>query len=417
MDQSTNVDISSPEYKTDEFRMFKLKVVECPRRYSHDWTTCPFSHPNEKARRRDPRTFNYTGVACPFIRQNQACAYGDQCPYSHNVFEYWLHPSRYRTQLCNIAASCNRNVCFFAHTIEELRIPLPIGDPDASSAPRQVTLYATSQPQGLGRVSHDSTLAIQAHAKYILNQLLSSMRLSPDSRSASSPMNDLSEIQRLIALLQRQQIVSGVDQTPDLQLAFLDSLLLCLHQEVCSSVLPGPVKERLTKLIDWMYVQLVQNRQSLFESTERPSLLAQANQNPFLADPVAGRLSLSRIPEMTEAALGFVNRTSLDLPLSPSISPGNFIQYPTVCSSWDARSMPNLSLDIMRMSTDSSRTGVLHPTASRSSYDSELLFGHQSRNITSFDSRVSQDDQPPDFILQDLQFRRGGLPPPPSSST
>ena len=33
--------------------------------------------------------------------QDQACVRGDNCPYAHNVFEYWLHPTRYRTQLCN----------------------------------------------------------------------------------------------------------------------------------------------------------------------------------------------------------------------------------------------------------------------------------------------------------------------------
>lgn len=30
---------------------------------------------------------------------------------------------RYRTQLCNEPASCRRKVCFFAHTVEELREP------------------------------------------------------------------------------------------------------------------------------------------------------------------------------------------------------------------------------------------------------------------------------------------------------
>ena len=33
--------------------------------------------------------------------QDQACVRGDACPYAHNVFEYWLHPTRYRSQLCN----------------------------------------------------------------------------------------------------------------------------------------------------------------------------------------------------------------------------------------------------------------------------------------------------------------------------
>ncbi len=31
-------------------------------------------------------------MACPL--QEGTCAFGDHCPYAHNVFEYWLHPTR-----------------------------------------------------------------------------------------------------------------------------------------------------------------------------------------------------------------------------------------------------------------------------------------------------------------------------------
>ena len=40
---------------------------------------------------------------------------------SHGVFETWLHPSRYRTKLCNDGLNCSRRVCFFAHNLLELR--------------------------------------------------------------------------------------------------------------------------------------------------------------------------------------------------------------------------------------------------------------------------------------------------------
>lgn len=40
------------------------------------------------------------------------------------VFESWLHPSRYRTQLCKDQEKCDRPVCFFAHNINELRSPV-----------------------------------------------------------------------------------------------------------------------------------------------------------------------------------------------------------------------------------------------------------------------------------------------------
>lgn len=103
------------------------QVLPCSKRYCHDWTTCPFSHPGEKARRRDPRTQPHTGIACPDRKkvccepfscysscvslgvlcwsflflinslnaQEGTCVRGDNCPYAHNVFEYWLHPTRY----------------------------------------------------------------------------------------------------------------------------------------------------------------------------------------------------------------------------------------------------------------------------------------------------------------------------------
>lgn len=48
---------------------------------------------------------------------------GEMCPYSHGVFESWLHPSRYRTQLCKDGTSCSRPLCFFAHSLPELRAP------------------------------------------------------------------------------------------------------------------------------------------------------------------------------------------------------------------------------------------------------------------------------------------------------
>lgn len=125
--------------------------------------------------------------------QEGTCIRGDNCPYAHNVFEYWLHPTRYtqlfllcpadlavvfaqslcrvyqvacaqqyhvsqlvhcvlrmalmqhleeslvyryRTQLCNDGAKCRRHICFFAHSLEELRVPSckPFVPPDALAA-------------------------------------------------------------------------------------------------------------------------------------------------------------------------------------------------------------------------------------------------------------------------------------------
>ncbi|KAK4769074.1 hypothetical protein SAY86_027224 [Trapa natans] len=114
-------DINNAMFSTDEFRMYTFKVQPCSRAYSHDWTVCPFVHPGENARRRDPRKYPYTCVPCPEFRKGGSCPKGDSCEYAHGVFESWLHPAQYRTRLCKDETGCARKVCFFAHRPEELR--------------------------------------------------------------------------------------------------------------------------------------------------------------------------------------------------------------------------------------------------------------------------------------------------------
>ncbi|XP_031251715.1 zinc finger CCCH domain-containing protein 30-like [Pistacia vera] len=135
-------DIKNSIYSTDEFRMYSFKVRPCSRAYSHDWTECPFVHPGENARRRDPRKFHYSCVPCPDFRKG-ACRRGDMCEYAHGVFECWLHPAQYRTRLCKDGTNCARRVCFFAHTPEELR-PLYVSTGSAVPSPRSSTSGATA---------------------------------------------------------------------------------------------------------------------------------------------------------------------------------------------------------------------------------------------------------------------------------
>lgn len=117
-------DLLSDGFSCDNFRMFEFKVRKCARGRSHDWTECPYAHPGEKARRRDPRKYRYSGAACPEFRKG-FCKKGDGCENAHGVFECWLHPSRYRTQPCKDGVNCTRRVCFFAHTPEQLRVLSP----------------------------------------------------------------------------------------------------------------------------------------------------------------------------------------------------------------------------------------------------------------------------------------------------
>ncbi|KAG2717379.1 hypothetical protein I3760_03G172600 [Carya illinoinensis] len=120
----------SDPYSSDHFRMYEFKVRRCTRSRSHDWTDCPFAHPGEKARRRDPRRFHYSGQVCPEYRRG-GCSRGDSCEFAHGVFECWLHPARYRTEACKDGKNCKRKVCFFAHTPRQLRI-LPLNSQNSS---------------------------------------------------------------------------------------------------------------------------------------------------------------------------------------------------------------------------------------------------------------------------------------------
>ncbi|MBA0841702.1 hypothetical protein Goarm_004185 [Gossypium armourianum] len=154
------VDISLPDinngiYGTDDFRMYTFKVKPCSRAYSHDWTECPFVHPGENARRRDPRKYPYSCVPCPEFRKG-ACPKGDACEYAHGVFESWLHPAQYRTRLCKDETGCTRKVCFFAHKPDELR-PVYASTGSAMPSPRSSAVNAvdmsTLSPLAVGSPS------------------------------------------------------------------------------------------------------------------------------------------------------------------------------------------------------------------------------------------------------------------------
>ena len=58
----------------------------------------------------------------PLPAQGAECPRGDACPYTHCIQEYWLHPNRYKTQMCKIGATCTRPLCFFAHRCAKARL-------------------------------------------------------------------------------------------------------------------------------------------------------------------------------------------------------------------------------------------------------------------------------------------------------
>ncbi|WIA39588.1 hypothetical protein OEZ86_005672 [Tetradesmus obliquus] len=127
---SANEDASSV---ANNFFMYIFKVQPCPKRGAHDWSSCPYAHPKEKARRRDPRVYKYASTPCPESLKGVSCGRGVDCPFAHSVYEYWLHPSRFRTQMCKKGNQCNRTLCFFAHSACELRFPDTTDDLEAAA--------------------------------------------------------------------------------------------------------------------------------------------------------------------------------------------------------------------------------------------------------------------------------------------
>ncbi|CDP19841.1 unnamed protein product [Coffea canephora] len=148
-------DIKNGIYGTDEFRMYTFKIKPCSRAYLHDWTECPFVHPDENARRRDPRKYHYSYVPCPDFHKG-TCQRGDACEYAHGIFECWLHPAQYRTRLCKDETNCTRRVCFFAHKPEELR---PLYASTGSAVPSPRSFSSTSSPIGGSMWPNQPTLA------------------------------------------------------------------------------------------------------------------------------------------------------------------------------------------------------------------------------------------------------------------
>ncbi|KAK7410114.1 hypothetical protein VNO78_00650 [Psophocarpus tetragonolobus] len=171
----------APSFCSDDFRMYQFKVRNCPRGRSHDWTECPYAHPGEKARRRDQRKYLYSATPCPDYRKGN-CKRGDTCQFAHGVFECWLHPSRYRTQLCKDGTGCRRRVCFFAHTNDQLRLPTESSpSPSFVSSPTSVinSLFSDSPPSSPYGVVQDVREIVNSMRNVQLEGLTRSVFGSP----------------------------------------------------------------------------------------------------------------------------------------------------------------------------------------------------------------------------------------------
>ena len=196
-------DINAGVFATDDFRMYSFKVNPCSRAYTHDWTECPFAHPGENARRRDPRRVPYSCVPCPdFRRDPAACRKGDACEYAHGVCESWLHPAQYRTRLCKDEVGCPRRICFFAHGNRQLRAVNPSAASMASPSPSS----SSSPPRSSSRPALTASLSsreldFDADNQYARRMMMARANSPPDY----SPDLVAAYVQALSSLQQQQQ--------------------------------------------------------------------------------------------------------------------------------------------------------------------------------------------------------------------
>jgi hypothetical protein len=89
----------------------------------------PIHAQGELARHPDPSRFTYAILSCPEYAESKrqlqlagsnappTCSRGLGCGYAHGIFETWMHPTRFRTVMCNGDADCPRRICFFAHCL------------------------------------------------------------------------------------------------------------------------------------------------------------------------------------------------------------------------------------------------------------------------------------------------------------
>ncbi|OWM87416.1 zinc finger CCCH domain-containing protein 47 [Punica granatum] len=301
-------DINNGIYSSDEFRMYTFKVKPCSRAYSHDWTECPFVHPGENARRRDPRKYPYSCVPCPDFRKG-SCPKGDACEYAHGVFESWLHPAQYKTRLCKDETGCARKVCFFAHKPEELR-PVYASTGSALPSPKSFSppLSPRASPKSMGLWHTPPALQLSGSR---LKTGLSSRDLDLEMDLLSLENNQfLEEISRLSSPSYSNKDFSRIG---DLKPTNFEDSLRSLDPTVLSQLQGLPMTNNSAHSAAHMQspvgVQMRQNM-SQFRQSNFPSSPVRKT-SPFGFDSssaVATAVMNSRSAAMTKRSQSFIDR-------------------------------------------------------------------------------------------------------------
>lgn len=118
------------------------------------------------------------------------------------MFECWLHPSRYRTQLCTDGTNCKRRVCFFAHVESELRHP----EDDPGVAEKQVQAELAVEVQTLQQ--QHLTQALQALLMQTTSPMSSAER---HNQFPSLSLEVTSHFGRLVLARRSQVLNQNVD--------------------------------------------------------------------------------------------------------------------------------------------------------------------------------------------------------------
>ena len=151
--QSSKAQTQKPDIKEIHNKfMATYKVQKCKDKSNHDKRMCIYWH-TKNDRRRNPFEILYTCTECPNSAEPNVCDQGDACLKAHNMLERMFHPELFKISMCQRGPNgshCERgNLCAFAHSDEDHRIPLSHTLSKTAGGSTASTATATSSAAGL----------------------------------------------------------------------------------------------------------------------------------------------------------------------------------------------------------------------------------------------------------------------------
>lgn len=146
--------------------MATYKIQKCKEKNNHDKRMCVGYH-SKGDRRRNPFEIPYACTECPTSpTETTNCPEGDACLKAHNMLERMFHPELFKISMCQRGPNgshCERgNLCAFAHSEEDHRIPLS----HTINKAAQLATIAT-EPLVVGKSMGDSRLLDSVQDKLI----------------------------------------------------------------------------------------------------------------------------------------------------------------------------------------------------------------------------------------------------------